>query len=157
MEFRILGPLELRDDRGAIEIPGVKRRALLALLLLHANEVVSSDRLMDELWGDQPPGSGVTALQVSVSKLRKALGPAAGALATSSRGYVLRLGPDELDLHRFERLVETASSADAEQAAATLREALSLWRGPPLAEFAYESFAQAPIGRLEELRLAALE
>ena len=73
MEFRILGPLELRDDRGAIEIPGVKRRALLALLLLHANEVVSSDRLMDELWGDQPPGSGVTALQVSVSKLRKAL------------------------------------------------------------------------------------
>jgi DNA-binding SARP family transcriptional activator len=157
VEFRILGPLELRDDRGAIEIPGVKRRALLALLLLHANEVVSSDRLMDELWGDQPPGSGVTALQVSVSKLRKALGPAAGALATSSRGYVLRLGPDELDLHRFERLVETASSADAEQAAATLREALSLWRGPPLAEFAYESFAQAPIGRLEELRLAALE
>jgi DNA-binding SARP family transcriptional activator len=157
VEFRILGPLELSGDRGVIEVPGAKRRALLALLLLNANQVVSSDRLLDELWGDEPPGSGVTAIQVSVSKLRKALGSAAHVLETRAPGYLLRAGPDDLDLHRFERLVEEASRAEPEQAAATLREALSLWRGPALAEFTYDSFAQAAIGRLDELRLAALE
>jgi DNA-binding SARP family transcriptional activator len=157
VEFRILGPLELRDTHGVVEVPGAKRRALLTLLLLHANQVVSSDRLMEELWGTEPPGSGVTALQVNVSKLRKALGRAAGALETRSPGYLLRLGPDDLDLFRFERLVEEAAGVEPEQAAGKLREALALWRGLPLVEFSYESFAQAAIGRLEELRLAALE
>jgi DNA-binding SARP family transcriptional activator len=157
VEFRILGPLELTDERGAVELPGAKRRALLALLLLHANEVVSSDRLMQELWGDDQPGSGLTALQVAVSKLRKSLGASAEALETMAPGYVLRLAPDGCDLFRFERLVGEAAVLEPMQAAAKLREALSLWRGPPLAEFAYESFAHAAIGRLEELRLAALE
>ena len=157
MEFRILGPLEVRDDDAVVEVPGAKRRALLAVLLLHANQVVSRDRLMDELWGDEQPESGVTALQVAVSKLRKALGPAAPRLETRAPGYLLRIEPGELDLHRFEQLAESASGLEPERAAAKLREALAIWEGAPLAEFAYESFAQAAIGRLEELRLATLE
>jgi DNA-binding SARP family transcriptional activator len=157
VEFRILGPLELSDERGLVELSGSRRRALLAFLLLNANQVVSSDRLLEELWGDEQPGSGVTALQVAVSKLRRALGESASALQTRAPGYVLRLAPGSLDLDRFERLVDEAAGAEPEQAARTLREALSLWRGPPLAEFVYEGFAQAAIGRLEELRLAALE
>lgn len=158
MEFKILGPLELRDDEGrVVAVPGAKRRALLALLLLHANEVVSSDRLMEDLWGDEPPESGITALQVSISKLRKTLGPAAAALETRPPGYVLTLEPNQLDLHCFERLVEEAPHAEPEQSAGKLREALALWRGPALVEFAYESFAQPAIGRLEELHLAAIE
>ena len=156
MEFGILGPLELSDGDGIVEVGGSKQRALLAILLLHANTVVSSDRLIDELWGEASPESGVTALQVRVSQLRKALGEAAALVETRPPGYVL-LGPDSLDLHRFERLIEQAAGIEPAQAAEKLREALSLWRGPPLAEFAYEAFAQPAIGRLEELRLAALE
>jgi DNA-binding SARP family transcriptional activator len=158
VEFRILGPLELIDDEGGVfELAGSKRRALLTLLLLHANQVVSSDRLLDELWGDQPPASGVTALQVSMSKLRKMLGAAASVLETRPPGYRLRLGPDQLDLSQFEALADEASELEPAQARAKLRQALNLWRGPPLAEFAYEPFAQVAIARLEELRLVVLE
>ena len=157
MEFRILGPLELSDENGVVELAGSKQRALLAVLLLHANSVVSSDRLIDDLWGEAPPASGVTALQVRVSQLRKALGEAAALVETQSPGYVLRLGPDALDLHRFEQLVTGAAEAEPAQAAERLRDALSLWRGPPLAEFAYDAFAQAAIGRLEELHLTVTE
>src|SRR4051794_31257260 len=157
MQFRILGPLDVSIDGRSMPLAAPSLRALLALLLLHANEVVSSDRLIDELWGEQSPASGATALQVRVSQLRKALGPAAGRLETRPPGYVLRVGGDELDLDLFARLLDDADGADPGVAAARLREALALWRGPALGDLAYESFAQAAIGRMEELRLTAVE
>jgi DNA-binding SARP family transcriptional activator len=157
MEFRILGPLEVADGDTIITLASAKQRALLAILLLSANEVVSADRLIDELWGEHGPESGRTALQVLVSKLRGTLGEAGAPLITRPPGYVMRLESEQLDLHRFERLLGEADAAEPAVAAGKLREALALWRGPALADLAYESFAQAAIGRLEELRLAALE
>jgi DNA-binding SARP family transcriptional activator len=159
MEFRFLGPLEVWDERGEVSLAGPKPRALLALLLLHPNDVVPTDRLIDELWGEDSPEDAAAALRVNVSRLRKALPE--NVLMTRSPGYVIRVGPDQLDLHRFERLVDEGRSLLARglaaDAAERLREALSLWRGPALADFAYESFAQAAIARLEEIRLAAVE
>jgi DNA-binding SARP family transcriptional activator len=156
VEFRILGPLEVLEGGRPLPVVGEKQRALLAVLLLHANEVVSTDRLLDELWGRRPPAAGSTALRVRVSQLRKALGKH-DVLSTRAPGYALRVDRDELDLHQFERLVEEAEGAQPALAAAKLHEALSLWRGEPLADFAYAPFAQAAIGRLEELRVVALE
>ncbi len=156
MQFRVLGPLEVAADGVELPLGGASQRALLAMLLLHANEVVSSDRLIDELW-DEPPGSGATALQVRVSQLRKALGRAAERVETRSPGYVLHVEPEELDLDRFTRLVERSGGAEPAVAAELLREALALWRGPPLADLVYESFAQPAIGRMDDLRMAALE
>ena len=159
MEFRILGPLEVWDGGGEVSLGGPKPRALLAVLLLHPNEVVPADRLIDELWGEDSPERAAAALRVNVSRLRKALPQ--DVLTTRSPGYVIRVEPDELDLHRFERLVDEGRSLLARGLAADaserLRDALSLWRGPALADFAYESFAQAAIARLEEIRLAAVE
>ena len=159
MDFRILGPLEVHAEGGSIPLGGAKQRALLAILLLNANEVVSSDRLIDELWGDQPPDTAVKALQGYVSALRKTLGP--DLIVTRPPGYAIRLDPEQLDLTRFEQLHTTGREAvttgDPKRASESLRKALALWRGQPLADLAYESFAQAEIGRLEELRLAALE
>ena len=159
MEFRILGPLEVWDEGGEVSLGGPKPRALLAVLLLHPNEVVPADRLIDELWGEDSPEDAAAALRVNVSRLRKALPQ--DVLTTRSPGYVIRVEPDELDLHRFERLVDEGRSLLARGLAADaserLRDALSLWRGPALADFAYESFAQAAIARLEEIRLAAVE
>ena len=159
MEFRILGPLEVWDGGGEVTLGGGKRRALLAVLLLHANEVVPADRLTEELWGADSPEHAADALRVNVSRLRKALPQ--DVLTTRSPGYVLRVESDELDLHRFERLVDEGRSLLARRlpadASARLRDALSLWRGPTLADFAYDSFAQAAIARLEEIRLAAVE
>jgi DNA-binding SARP family transcriptional activator len=159
LTFRILGPLELAEDGGEIRLGGRKPRALLALLLLHPNEVVPADRLIDELWGGDSGESGASALRVNVARLRKALPD--GVLTTRSPGYMVRVAAEELDLHRFERLVDEGRSllsrglaADASQ---RLREALSLWRGPALADFAYESFAQPAIARLDEIRLTATE
>ena len=155
MDFRILGPLEVWDGDRQVSVRGAKQRALLAVLLLHANEVVSADRLLDLLWGDDPPEA--TALRVRVSQLRKALGTAGDAIGTQSPGYVLRVGDDELDLRRFERLVGQTADMSGEDAAEQLRRALGLWRGAPLAEFAYDDFAQTAIARLEELRLTVVE
>ncbi len=155
MEFGILGPLELEDDGRSVALPAAKHRALLAILLLHANELVSSDRLIEELWAGQPPPSARKTLQTYVSKLRQVLGGA--ALVTRPAGYELRVEPGRLDLHRFERLVAESREAAPREAAAKLRDALALWRGPALADIAYEPFAQAEIARLEELRLSALE
>jgi DNA-binding SARP family transcriptional activator/tetratricopeptide (TPR) repeat protein len=155
MEFRILGRLEVSEPGRAIEIAGSKQRALLAILLVNANRVVSTDRLIDGLWEDEPPETAAKALQVHVSQLRKVLGP--GRLVTRSPGYLIQVGEGELDLARFEGLVESARGAAGVAASAALREALRLWRGPPLADFAYERFAQGEIARLEELRLDALE
>jgi class 3 adenylate cyclase/tetratricopeptide (TPR) repeat protein len=155
MEFRILGPLEVLREGEQVRLPGARERALLALLLLHANQVLSQERLVHELWGEEAPGTVRKSLQVRVAGLRKGLGP--DRVATVGPGYVLRVEPDELDLERFERLLEQAEGVDTAQAVDVLREALGLWRGPPLADFVYESFAQTAIARLEELRLLALE
>ena len=159
MRFRILGPLEVWDEGSEVSLRGPKPRALLAVLLLHANEVVPADRLIDDVWGDDSPERAGAALRVYVSRLRKALPD--DVLTTRSPGYVLRVEPEEFDLYRFERLVDEARGLSArgqsEDASDRLREALSLWRGSPLADFAYEGFAQAAIARLEELRLVAVE
>jgi DNA-binding SARP family transcriptional activator len=153
MEFRILGPIEAREDGAPVVLGGTKQRALLAVLLLHANEVVSTERLIEALW-NEPPTAAVKAVQVYVSRLRKALG---GTNPTSrAPGYVLELEPEWLDLARFRRLVEEARR-DRRRAADLLREALALWRGPALAEFTSEPFARVERLRLEELRFEALE
>src|SRR5436190_291042 len=136
MEFRLLGPLEVWHEGREVPVRGAKQRALLAVLLLHANAVVSSDRLLDELWGDEPPEARTAALRVRLSQLRKALDlGGTGPIVTRAPGYAIELRPDELDLARFERLVGEAGSAEPELAAARLREALAPWRGPALADF----------------------
>ena len=159
MEFRILGPLEAWHEGHEVALGGPKPRALLAVLLLHANVVVSRDQLIDELWGDDSTTVAAGALRVNVSRLRKALLP--DMLTTRSPGYILNIEPGALDLHRFEHLVEEGRSllrrGLAADASERLREALALWRGPAFMDFAYERFAQAAIARLEEIRLAALE
>src|SRR3954451_13457679 len=155
LEFRMLGPLDAVEDDRPLALGGAKQRGLLAVLLLHANQAVSSDRLIDELWGESPPATAGKIVQVYVSRLRKQFGD--GRLLTRPSGYLLRVDPGELDLARFERLVAEAREEDAVAAGAQLRAALELWRGPPLADLAYEGFAQAEIVRLEELRWAALE
>jgi DNA-binding SARP family transcriptional activator/glutamine cyclotransferase len=154
MEFRILGPLEALEDGHQVPLGGSKQRALLASLLLHANQVVSRDRLIDELWGASPPETAPTALQGYVSQLRKALGR--DGIVTRPPGYVIRVGDGELDLDRFEQLVAAARAEEPAQAARLLREGLALWRGAPLAELS-DTFAPAERRRLEEQRLAALE
>jgi DNA-binding SARP family transcriptional activator len=159
MDFRLLGPLELAESGRPIVCGGARQGAVLALLLLHANQVVPSGRLLVELWGEDATPSASNALQAAVSRLRRLL--PAGRLVTRAPGYLIRTSPDELDVDRFERLLaggrqELAAGAHAD-AARTLRQALSLWRGPALADFRYEPFAQAEIARLEELRLVCLE
>jgi DNA-binding SARP family transcriptional activator/class 3 adenylate cyclase len=159
MDFRILGPLEVREGEREIRVRGGKQRALLALLLVNANRTLAIDRIVDELWGADVPDSAHKMVQIHVSKLRKALAP--GLLHTRPPGYSLDVDPEDVDLHRFERLVSDARVAldadGAEAAAAGFRAALDLWRGPALAEFATEPFASAEGARLEEVRLAALE
>jgi DNA-binding SARP family transcriptional activator len=154
MDFRLLGPLEVAEHDRKMSLGGVRQRSVLAILLLHVNEVVSSDRLIDELWGASAPDTAAKALQVNVSRIRRAIGP--GKLVTQAPGYLLQLDRSEYDLGRFEQLVAEASRSAPETAAAKLREALALWRGPALADLAYESFAQPEIARLEELRVSVL-
>jgi predicted ATPase/DNA-binding SARP family transcriptional activator len=172
IEFRLLGPLEVWRDGQRLEVGGAKARALLAMLLLHAGEVVSADRLIDALWGEHPPSSGVNALQRHVTHVRRTLAPGReleserpatrgdGPVLTRAPGYMIQVASDALDVLRFERLFEAGREAMAEdpaRAGGLLREALALWRGPALADFAFDDFAQAEVARLEELRLAALE
>lgn len=154
-EFRLLGSLEVRTGARPLSLGGLKQRALLALLLLNANRVVARERMVDELWGENPPETAVATVQVYVSRLRKLLPE--GTLVTSPPGYLLAVEPQAFDLREFERLVAEARGAEPERAAGLLREALELWRGPPLAEFADEPFARSEGGRLDDLRLAALE
>ena len=163
LEFRILGPLEVRRDGVVVDVGGPRQRALLALLLCSANHVVSRDRLIDELLADQPTRSPERTLRVQVSRLRKALadGEAEPRLISRPPGYVLRVEEGELDLERFERLSRDGRAAfegeDPARAAALLCEAEGLWRGRPLADLEFEPFARFEVQRLEELRLLAVE
>src|SRR5262249_17408640 len=159
MEFRILGPLEVREGERDVRLRGGKQRALLALLLVNADRTLALDRIVDELWGEDVPDSAQKMVQIYVSKLRKVVAP--GMLHTRPPGYALHLEPHGLDLERFERLAAEArarpAARPADDAAAGYRAALELWRGPALAEFTSEPFAQAEGARLEELRMNALE
>jgi DNA-binding SARP family transcriptional activator len=159
LEFRILGPLDVLQDGRPVALGGPKQRAALAILLLSANRVVSIERFADDLYAGEPPVTAVTQVQRQVSELRKLVG--ASAIETRSPGYVMRVAPEQLDLDRFERWTHDAAQAlsrgDAATAVGVLDRALALWRGAPLADLAYEPFAQTSIARLEELRLAALE
>jgi len=164
MEFRILGPLEVVDAGRSLQIPGGKARALLAILLLNANEVQSTDRLIDLLWGENPPATADKALQVHVSQLRKSLSDAQvsdSPIQTRPPGYFLALGAHHLDLLKFGQLVDEGrrakASGDVRGASDRLHDALALWRGSPLSDFTFEPFAHSEISRLEELRLAAIE
>src|SRR5436190_17454577 len=160
VDYRLLGPLEVLRDGRPLPLGGGKQRALLALLLLHANEVVSRDRLLEELWGERPPGTADHSLDVQVSRLRKTFEPEE-PLLTRAGGYVLQLDPGDVDVGRFERLLADGRSANAAgkpgEALAELESALRLWRGGALADLAYETFARTEVERLEELRLVATE
>jgi DNA-binding SARP family transcriptional activator/tetratricopeptide (TPR) repeat protein len=159
MRVRILGPFHLEDGGRQITIGGVRQRAVLAGLLLHANEAVPSEQLLVELWGEDSPPSAANALQAAVSRLRRVLPP--GRLMTTGPGYMLRIFPAELDIAQFEQLIfegrDALAAGAAAEAVQLLDQAMTLWRGPPLADFRYEPFAQAEIARLEELQLACLE
>ena len=159
LELRVLGPLEARNGEAGIALGGKKLRALLAVLALEPGRVVSVDRLIECLWPGDPPETAAHAVQVYVSQLRKALG--SETLLTRTPGYVLEVDQEHIDFHRFVRLADEGRMAleggNPATAEAALREALALWRGPALADFAYEPFAQTDIARLEELRLATVE
>jgi DNA-binding SARP family transcriptional activator len=158
VDVRLLGPLEVERDGQAVKLGSTKMRTLLADLAVHLGETVSMDTLIDDLWGERPPDSAQHAVEEYVSQLRKKLGRA--ALVTQPPGYALALGADQVDLSRFaERAAEGHEllGRDPETAAAVLRESLALWRGPALAEFTFEPFAQIEIARFEELRQQCLE
>ena len=167
MEFRLLGPLEVQAEGRPVRVPRTRQRALLAILLTRANEVISADRLIDDLWGETPPAGAANALHAAVSRLRRALQPVARdgvgrpRIVTCPPGYVLEVDPERIDAARFERLSAEGRTAlaahDASKASVLLDQALALWRGPALAEFSYDNFAAMEIDRLEELRLATLE
>ncbi len=151
MRVRILGPFHLEDGGRRIALSGARQRAVLANLVLHANEVVPSGQLLVELWGDDAPASAANALQAAVSRLRRVL--PAGRLVTTVSGYLLRLFPAELDAAQFEQLLlegrDALAAGEAAQSVQLFGQALALWRGPPLTDFRYEPFAQAEIARLD--------
>src|SRR5438132_1925678 len=157
MDVRLLGPFEVWEEDRRLSIGGGKQLALLVLLVLNRNEVVSSDRIVDVLWDGRPPPTASKNVQIYVSQLRKLLGE--DVIVTRSGGYSLDVPPDAVDAARFEASLARGrgllADGDNARAAATLREGLSLWRGSPLADFAYADFAQAEINRLEELRISA--
>jgi predicted ATPase/DNA-binding SARP family transcriptional activator len=159
LEYRVLGPVEVRRGDESLPLGQPKQRAVLALLLLDRDHAISQDQLIEKLWPESAPGKPRTAVQGYISGLRKTLG--AGAIETSDSGYVLRADSDQLDAHRFESLVregrESLAEHRPEQAAETLRHALALWNGRAFADFTYDPWAQSEIGRLEEFRLVAQE
>jgi DNA-binding SARP family transcriptional activator len=155
-DFRVLGPLEVSDETGPLLLGGQKQRAVLALLLIEAPRPVSTDRLVDALWGEQPPRTAATSLQNFISQLRKTLG--SDVLVTKPPGYALQISPEQVDLARFRSLTaEARATADPSSRSAGFRQALELWRGPPFADVEFEAFAQPEITRLEEERLSAVE
>jgi basic membrane lipoprotein Med (substrate-binding protein (PBP1-ABC) superfamily)/DNA-binding SARP family transcriptional activator len=163
VEYRILGALEVVSNGTRVQLGPPKQRAVLAVLLLHAGEVVSTDHLIEQVWGDHPPRTAAHSVQLYISDLRRSLERVGHetSIETRAPGYLLRVETGYIDLRRFERLVAEGGRAktggDAAEGASRFEEALRLWRGPPLAEFAYEEFAQPEIRRLEELRLHAIE
>ena len=163
LEFRVLGPLDVAREGRSLPLPRGRGRALLALLILRANEVIANERLIDALWGEAPPPTANKSLQNLVSDLRKRLGPQGddpkkpSVLQTASPGYVLRIEREQVDANQFRLLLDEAAEAPADRRASLLRTALGLWRGPALADFSYEPFAQAEIAALEDLRLTATE
>jgi WD40 repeat protein/DNA-binding SARP family transcriptional activator len=158
MDYRILGPLEVRRERDVVTLGGPKPRAILAVLLLHANEPVSADRLANEVWGEEAPARTTQNVQVTISRLRKALGD--DVVTTTPAGYRLQVGPGELDADRFQELAkrghEALEAGRVEEAATCLREADELWHGPPLADVADLPFVSEEIRRLEEAQLSAM-
>jgi len=163
VDYRVLGPFEVRSGGRSVALGSPKQRAFLAILLLHARELVPTDALIEALWGDHPPRTAAHSIQVYVSELRKALQQSVDGprIVTRPPGYMLDADPDAIDARRFERLLEDAAhtlgAGDAGAAADRISEALALWHGRPLADFAYDEFAQAEITRLERLRADALE
>jgi DNA-binding SARP family transcriptional activator/streptogramin lyase len=158
LSFTILGRLEAYYEGVELDLGPRKQRAVLALLLLNANHVVSTEQLIDDLWGDSPPSTARATLQVYVAGLRKALRDGGASLRTRPPGYVLELEPGALDLDRFTQLrAEARESSDPERRAALLHDALMLWRDAPLPELRTEPFSTAVVAQLEQLRLAALE
>ena len=154
LEFRILGSLEVSDETGHVALGGPKQRGLLAILVLEAGRVVPTDRLIDLLWGEEVPKTATASLQNAVGRLRRALGT--DVLETRTPGYVLSVAPDQIDARRFERALVDARRLPAAERVERLQGALALWRGPALAEFAFDDFAQAETRRLEELRLVVI-
>lgn len=163
IDYRLLGPLEVTADGRSLDVGGLKQRALLAILLLHANQQVSRDVLIDQLWGEHPPARPDHAMDVYVWRLRRTLDPAAGrpCVLTRPGGYLLEAVPEQVDVVRFEHLARAGerslAAGEVSEAAGQLRGALALWRGSPLADFTDEPFAQAEISRLEELRSEVVE
>ena len=160
VEFRVLGTTEVYADGHALALDSPKQRALLALLLIHAGEVQSTDRIIDALWGVQPPKGGVKTLRYHVSKLRATLGEHADLVASHSPGYVLEASFDSIDSRRFEALSAEAKATlerDPQRASQLCSRALELWRGSPYADLDYEEFVQAEVRRLNELRLSTIE
>src|SRR5690242_20475951 len=161
MEFRILGPLEVLDEGKPVALGTLKERLVLAVLLLHANEFVSRERLIDELWGVAPPATARKAVNVYLSKLRRTLSSGGrDPIATADGGYRLVVDGDLLDAERARSLLASArervAGGDAATASRLLEEALGLWRGPTLAGLPLESFGRDEVAELDELRLAAL-
>ena len=154
LDFRILGPLEVSDETGPVALGGPKQRGLLAILVLGAGRVVPTDRLVDLLWGEEAPRTATASLQNAVGRLRRVLG--SDVLETRAPGYVLQATPEQIDARRFERALSDARRLSARERRESLMSALTLWRGPALAEFAFDDFAQAEIRRLEELRLVVV-
>jgi DNA-binding SARP family transcriptional activator len=148
MQYRILGALEVETDGARADLGPPKQRALLAILLLHAGEIVLTDRLIDLLWGERAPRTASHSVQIYVSELRRSLEPGGQGrvIATRAPGYELRAEPDSIDARRFERLLDGGTrkieAGDRDEGAAMVRDALGLWRGPALSDFAYEDFAQ---------------
>jgi len=155
LEFRVLGPLELSADGRPLPLAGELPRALLSLLLIHLNKVVSRDILLDQLWDGRPPRTANDSLNNIACRLRKQIGP--GPLQTRPSGYLLRVDSDQLDLCRFEQLLARQAAQSDGERIATLEHALSLWRGLPFEDVLYASFAQPEIRRVEELQLDAYE
>jgi DNA-binding SARP family transcriptional activator len=162
MEYLILGPLQVRTDGRPVDLGPRRRREVLALLLLHAGELLPLERIVDELWPDGPPATATKVIQNAISGLRRSLGEEGSpAVETRDGGYVLHVGPGELDVECFEeRLSDGRAALDAGEparAAVALREALALWRGGPLEDLALEPFAQREVSRLQERRVLAEE
>src|SRR4051794_20235292 len=155
LTFRVLGSFEVEHEGKVAELAGRRQRDVLAVLLVNANHVVSTDRLIDELWGDQPPPTAATSLHNTISQLRRLLGD--DTIVTRTPGYVVPVAADALDATRFEQLLTVARGAEPAERARLLQEGLALWRGRAFEDVGDWPVVQAEARRLEELRVVAHE